>query len=652
MIVAMYRLILKTALPVLLLTVARPLAPQTTQTEAQFITSVNSAVSAFTSTLGSSNNHFIFSAALVPAYGSRIPQQQVQAALNYIDGLKAVGVQRVEFNPGVTSMSNPAVVEKYDAIVRHIRELGMRLSINPEYETGVDPPVDDFSQYQTLALAEYPVLAARYHPDNFVIVHEPTTMTGRMGIGSQTTTADWHDFIVAAIPLIKKASPATRVGAGCSYNTYTSQTVADTENTDFEDFVTISGLDFMTMDIYSLYFNIFTQWAQLAHQNGKGVYIEETWAPHYLPPTRPAGTQGESLDQISLVGPANSDFSAMDIAWLQAMSQFASSYQMEAVTAYTSETFFYYGASGADKPSEGAYWTAMVQAVENGKLTPTGQAYLKDQAKWSIPELASISSASYPTLPTPFNPACGTAGDPCNPLTVAAPDALMSAFGVDLSTSTQVDGTFPTKLGGTTMTLVDSSNTSFPLQMFSVSSGQVNYYVPATAQPGPATITVTSGDGTQTTGTVLIAPSIPGLYTANANGQGAASAIAICSGTCSGWPNPIGHGQFYQFTFTCGSTGCDPQPISWGSNDTVVVELFGTGIRHAAAAGPLTAEIINGPALPIAFAGPQGDTGLDQVNIQLPQNLAGSGQIQLMLTVQYPAQNLVLNSNAVVLEIK
>ena len=33
-------------------------------------------------------------------------------------------------------MSHPGNVTKYDAIVRHIRELGLQLAINPEYETG------------------------------------------------------------------------------------------------------------------------------------------------------------------------------------------------------------------------------------------------------------------------------------------------------------------------------------------------------------------------------------------------------------------------------------------------------------------------------------------------------------------------------------
>ena len=37
------------------------------------------------------------------------------------------------------------------------------------------------------------------------------------------------------------------------------------------------------MDIYSTAFDKFTEWAQLAQTNGKGVYIEEVWAPFDLP---------------------------------------------------------------------------------------------------------------------------------------------------------------------------------------------------------------------------------------------------------------------------------------------------------------------------------------------------------------------------------
>jgi uncharacterized protein (TIGR03437 family) len=86
---------------------------------------------------------------------------------------------------------------------------------------------------------------------------------------------------------------------------------------------------------------------------------------------------------------------------------------------------------------------------------------------------------------------------------------------------------FPASLSGTSITLLDSQNQSYAVPIYSVSPGQVNYLVPSAANPGPATVTVTSSGGVTTTGIVLVQPVAPGLYTANANGQGAAAAIAI-----------------------------------------------------------------------------------------------------------------------------
>ena len=639
----------KAALPVLLLTAiaAVPLAAQN-PTEQQYISSVNTAISNLVATLGNPTQPIIVGGNLVGAYGTKIANMDLTTVLNWVDGLKAAGVQRIEFNPSMATMSHPGNVTKYDAIVRHIRELGLQLAINPEYEFGeVDPsPITNFAEFQAQALAEYQVLAARYQPDNFVIIHEPDTAQARLGFS--TSISDWHNFILAAIPIIKAASPHTRLGAGCDYNP--SLATYQSEDNYFQDFVTIPQLDFMTMDIYSSAFDKFAQWSQLAHANGKGAYIEEVWTPFDLPD--PIGPwNGEPLADRALIGPVNSDFAAMDAAWLHGMMLFASANQLESMTPFTTEAFFWYGPSGEDTPDNTSYQAGDEQAIQQGQLSATGQSFLADSRQMAVKRLTNISAASYATLPTVFNPACGTATNPCNPQALMAPDSLMSAFGTDLATGTGLDGTFPTKLAGTTMTLVDSTNTSYPVQMYYAAAGQVNYYVPTNAAPGPATVTVTSGDGTQTAGTVLIAPVAPGLFTANASGQGAASALAICAGACDGWSNRQANGQYLQDAFACsGGAGCTAQPLAMSASDTVVVELFGTGFRHLSSPAALSVQI-NGQPVPFQYAGAQGDTGLDQINVQLPNSLAGSGQVNLVLSLQDTLNNVTVTSNTVTLNV-
>jgi uncharacterized protein (TIGR03437 family) len=628
---------------------AAPLAAQN-QTEPQYIASVNTAINNLAATLGAPNQPIVFGGNLVAAYGTLIANEDLSVVLDYVDGLKAAGVQRIEFNPSMATMSHPGNVTKYDAIVRHIRELGLQLAINPEYEVGeVDPsPITTFAGFQAQALAEYQVLAARYQPDNFVIIHEPDTAAARLGFS--TSISDWQNFILAAAPIIKAASPHTRVGAGCDYNL--ALTTYQNEDSYFQAFVTMPVLDFMTMDIYSTAFDKFTQWAQLAQASGKGVYIEEVWTPFDLPD--PLGPwNGEPLADRALIGPVNADFAAMDANWLHGIMLFASANHMESMTAFTTEAFFWYGPAGEDTPDNTNYRAADEQAIQQGQLSSTGQAYLADSQQMGVQRLTSVSSASYATLPTVFaNPSCGTPTNSCNAETLVAPDALVSGFGADLATTNAQDGTFPTSLGGTTITLVDATNTSYPVQMYYVRPDQVNYYIPTNVQPGPATITVSSGDGVRTAGNVLVAPVAPALFTANASGQGAASAVAICAGVCAGWPNQQADGQYYQDAFTCsGSAGCTPQPLGIGALDTVVVEFFGTGFRHLSSPAALTV-LINGQTVPFQYAGAQGDIGLDQLNVQLPYSLAGSGQVSLTLSIQDTVDNVTVTSNTVALNIQ
>ncbi|HEY2016576.1 MAG TPA: hypothetical protein VGH38_23895, partial [Bryobacteraceae bacterium] len=540
---------------------------------------------------------------------------------------------------------------KYDALVQHIRQSGLRLAINPEVEPGELGKVLNFPAFQNQALPAWQQLAARYQPDNFVIVHDPSTMDGRMGF--VTNLPAWHSFILAAAPLIKAASPHTRLGAG-GYLNGALPYLSNQENAYWLDFVTITLLDFMTMDIYNV--DTFTQyvvWANQAHGHGKGIYIEETWAPQFLGALPQGAFNGSgyltaSLDDLAVVGPCSPDFAAMNTSWLQAMSMFASFYGLEAVTPFTTEAFFALGTTGHDKPSDSVYNATVAQALQQGKLTSLAGTYQAWSRQLGVKTVTSLSSASYLTVPSVFNPNCGVA-NPCNADATVAPDELVSAFGANLATASAVttSPTFPTTLAGTSMTLTDSANTTYDVSLFSASPQQVNYLVPALAAPGPATVTVKSGDGTLTSGLVHVAAVAPGLYSANADGKGAAAAIAITA-----------HGdgtQSSQVTFGCGSAAgsCAAQPIDLGTgNETVVVEFFGTGIRHVPSLSAVGVQI-NGQSVPVLYAGPQGGyTGLDQVNVRIPRSLAGSGVVNVMLTVQDASGQVSARSNTVTLSLQ
>ena len=66
------------------------------------------------------------------------------------------------------------------------------------------------------------------------------------------------------------------------------------------------------------------------------------------------------------------------------------------------------------------------------------------------------------------------------------------------------------------------------------------------------------------------------------------------------------------------------------ASDQVILVLYGTGIRNRSSLAAANVKV-GGRTLP-AGSQPQ-YPGLDQVNVQLPQNLAGSGTVSVILTV-------------------
>ena len=174
-----------------------------------------------------------------------------------------------------------------------------------------------------------------------------------------------------------------------------------------------------------------------------------------------------------------------------------------------------------------------------------------------------------------------------------APDSLATAFGSGLAPNTSV------VIAGTSA------------QILYASPGQVNFLLPPALPSGQATVTVSSSAGSVSV-PVPIAAVAPALFTRNAAGLAAAYAVRVSQGNQTGVTTS--------------------EPIDLGQpGDQVYVSLFGTGIRGAAA-GQVSVRV-QGLDAPVYFAGPQIQfPGLDQVNILLPRELAGTGDAGVVLT--------------------
>jgi uncharacterized protein (TIGR03437 family) len=218
-----------------------------------------------------------------------------------------------------------------------------------------------------------------------------------------------------------------------------------------------------------------------------------------------------------------------------------------------------------------------------------------------------------------------------------APEAISSLFGANLATSTQVAQSLPlpTQLAGVSLRLRDQSGVERNAPLFFVSPNQLNFQVPAGLANGVAVLTVLNGNNTVATGTLAIAPVAPGIFTADASGAGLAAAVVLRV-------RPSGE-QVYEPVVRR-----DPQnrlvavPIDLSDErEQVFLLLFGTGIRGRSAMANVKARI-NGVDIAVPFAGAvSGLIGVDQINLPLPRSLAGSGEVNILLTIDGKAANPV-----------
>lgn len=226
-----------------------------------------------------------------------------------------------------------------------------------------------------------------------------------------------------------------------------------------------------------------------------------------------------------------------------------------------------------------------------------------------------------------------------------APEAIGALFGTDLATSTTAASStpLPTTLGGVQVLVRDALGVERPAPLFFAAPSQINFQVPAGTSAGTALLSVLRNNTGAGQGTIAVNPVAPGLFAANANGQGVVAAVALrqrSDGTQTFEPVI----QFDQTQNTYVAV-----PIALGAEtDQVFLIAYGTGFRNRTALSAARATIFpagsesDSVAAEVTFAGAQGDlVGVDQTNILLPRSLAGRGQLDLVLNVDGIAANRV-----------
>lgn len=217
-------------------------------------------------------------------------------------------------------------------------------------------------------------------------------------------------------------------------------------------------------------------------------------------------------------------------------------------------------------------------------------------------------------------------------------ESIAAGFGQGLAATTESAPAtpLPTTLAGTSVKVKDSAGTERLAPLFFVSPSQINFLIPLGTANGAANINVVRGETISATGTVQIVTVAPGLFAANANGQGVAAAVALrVKSDNSQSSEPVAEFNVAQNRFVA-------RPIDLGdASDQVFLILFGTGLRNRSSLAEVTATV-GGITAEVSFAGAQGDfAGLDQANLRLPRSLSGRGEVDVVLLVDGKPANTV-----------
>ena len=238
----------------------------------------------------------------------------------------------------------------------------------------------------------------------------------------------------------------------------------------------------------------------------------------------------------------------------------------------------------------------------------------------NITPLASVSAASYSVSAS------------------LAAESIVSAFGLGLSTVTLPAPSIPlpTSLGGTTVKVRDSAGTERLAPLFYVSPTQVNYQIPPGTATGAAIVTVTSGTAIVAAGAMQVITLAPGLFTFEATGSG------VAAGEAARFRNGVQQVMYSLARFDPAQSKWVPVPVDLTiTTDQVFLILYGTGIRGRNPNGTVTAKV-GDVTCQVTYAGIQPtNVGLDQVNLLLPNSLAGKGTANVVVTIDGQEANPV-----------
>lgn len=247
---------------------------------------------------------------------------------------------------------------------------------------------------------------------------------------------------------------------------------------------------------------------------------------------------------------------------------------------------------------------------------------LRDLARWYRDNFANV-------LATSVSGASFTNHD-------NAQESILSVFGTNLATTTQsaTGATLPTIIAGTRVLVRDSFGNERAAPLFFVSPTQINYQIPPGTETGLATVNINNNGTITARGTLQVVAVSPGIFSAASNGKDfAAAEIVRVKANGQQIIEPVAR-------YDAAQNRIVSVPIDFGADEMVLV-LYATGVRFRSDLKNVRATI-GGLPMNVEYAGNQNQyVGLDQINIRLSRSLIGRGDVDVKLTMDGRATNVV-----------
>jgi hypothetical protein len=317
------------------------------------------------------------------------------------------------YQPFYTYMGNPAQYQQfvsfYQQLAQDVRARGMKLVVEASLGMPlVGNQVSVFQDYvKNLSWSEYMAgraanalaVAQLIEPDYMTVMYEPDNEAVVSGQTNLTNLTGVTQLVQQVLTTLQQAG-VKNVQVGAGVGTWTK---------DYMQYVQAFAsmpMDFVDMHIYPVNRSFFTNAltaADMIHAAGKQVGLSETWD------WKIRDSELGKLDYPEIIGRDPFSFwEPIDIAFLQAIVDFAKYKQLAFISPYWVHYFFAYldyntfGSLPLNTVLTDSY-TAATNSLLVGALTPTGQA-------WKSQNISSPDTTPPATPAAPTAPVIGTTG--------------------------------------------------------------------------------------------------------------------------------------------------------------------------------------------------------------------------------------------------